>query len=75
MKKKQSEEKIILTRIQTQVLKLICREYSSHEIGVKLGINVRTVETYRQMLYEKIKAKNSIGLFKYALKNNLYTVK
>ncbi|HRZ32641.1 MAG TPA: LuxR C-terminal-related transcriptional regulator, partial [Flavobacterium sp.] len=51
--------------------KLISLEYSGKEIGEELFISANTVETHRKNLIKKLNVKNTIGLVKYAIKNNL----
>lgn len=61
----------ILTEREIEILKLISLELSGKEIGEKLFISSYTVETHRKNLIKKLNVKNTIGLVKYALKNNL----
>lgn len=60
-----------LTDREIEVLKLIAQEYSNPEIAEQLFISIRTVDTHRRNLLEKLGAKNTAGLVKYAIKNNL----
>ncbi|WP_291113610.1 response regulator transcription factor [Flavobacterium sp. UBA6135] len=60
-----------LTNREIEILKLISLEYSGKEIGEELFISPSTVETHRKNLIKKLNVKNTIGLVKYALKNNL----
>lgn len=60
-----------LTKRELEVLKLISSEYNSTEIATMLNLSKSTVETYRKKLFKKIKAKNAVGLVKYAIKYNL----
>lgn len=64
-------KKILVTTRETEVLKLIAQEYSNQEIADKLFISVRTVDTHRRNLLEKLGVKNTAGLVRYALKNRL----
>ena len=61
----------ILTERELEILKLISLELSGKEIGEKLFISSHTVETHRKNLIKKLNVKNTIGLVKYAIKNNL----
>jgi DNA-binding NarL/FixJ family response regulator len=61
----------LLTDRETEVLKLIAEEHSNAEIAQKLFISVRTVDTHRRNLLEKLQAKNTAGLVKYAIEKGL----
>lgn len=61
-----------LTSREVEVLKLIVNEFSNHEIAEKLFISVRTVDAHRRNLLFKIGAKNTAGLVKFALANDLF---
>jgi len=60
-----------LTRRETEILELIAKEFSSQEIADKLFISLRTVETHRFNLTQKLQVKNSAGLIKEAYKRGL----
>jgi DNA-binding NarL/FixJ family response regulator len=57
---------INLTHREIDVLKLIAEENTNKEIGDKLNISNRTVDTHRRNLLRKTGAKNSIGLIRFA---------
>jgi DNA-binding NarL/FixJ family response regulator len=63
-----------LTRRELEVLDLICREHTTHEIAEKLFLSVRTVEGHRNNLLEKTGARNTAGLVIFALRNELVSV-
>lgn len=71
--KKAPERKagVTLTRRELEVLRLIAEEYSNPEIADKLFISIRTVDTHRRNLLEKLGVKNTAGLVKYAIKHGL----
>ncbi len=60
-----------LTKREHEILKLIVDEHTNIEIGEKLFISPRTVDTHRRNLLLKIGVKNTAGLVKYALQHNL----
>lgn len=60
-----------ITEREIEVLKLIVDEYSNSEIAEKLFISVRTVDTHRRNLLEKLGVKNTAGLVKYAIQKGL----
>jgi DNA-binding NarL/FixJ family response regulator len=60
-----------LTKRETEILQLIVEEFTNQEIADKLYISKRTVDTHRTNLLQKTGAKNTAGLVKYALTNDL----
>ena len=70
-KMKEEKKNIPLTNRELEVLKLIVEEYSNPEIAEQLYISIRTVDTHRRNLLEKLGVKNTAGLVKYALKHGL----
>lgn len=65
------KEKMHLTKRELEVLDLICRAYTTTEIGEKLYISKRTVEGHRKNLIEKTGVKNTAALIVLAIKNGL----
>ncbi|MBD2768072.1 response regulator transcription factor [Hymenobacter sp. BT664] len=63
-----------LNERETEVLQLLCQEFSNAEIADRLFLSVRTVEGYRTRLFEKIGARNIVGLVIYAVKKGLIQV-
>ena len=62
---------IPLSAREIEVLKLIVEENSNPEIANKLIISIRTVDTHRRNLLEKLGVKNTAGLVKYAIQKGL----
>ena len=60
-----------LSEREGEVLKLICQEYSSQEIADKLFISFHTVESHRANLIHKAGARNTAGLVRWAVENDL----
>jgi DNA-binding NarL/FixJ family response regulator len=60
-----------LTAREIEVLKLIADECSNPEIAKKLFISVRTVDTHRRNLLDKLRVKNTAGLVRYAIQHDL----
>lgn len=59
---------------ETDIIKLICKQYTNKEIATMLGLSIRTIESHREKIHEKTGAKNSIGVVIYAIKNNMYQI-
>jgi len=56
---------------ELQVLTLLARGYSNKQIAEQLILAVRTVETYKQRLMEKLGLASRAELVRYALQNGL----
>ncbi len=69
--KERKKDEIPLTDRELEVLNLIAQEYSNPEIAEKLFISIRTVDTHRRNLLEKLGVKNTVGLVKYAISKGL----
>jgi DNA-binding NarL/FixJ family response regulator len=65
------KEEIRLNDRETEVLQLICQEYTAAEIGQKVFLSTRTIEGIRSALLEKIGVRNTAGLVMYAVKNGI----
>jgi DNA-binding NarL/FixJ family response regulator len=70
-KKSASKNEVVLSTREKEILKLIAEEFTNAEIAEKLFISVRTVDTHRQNLLQKLDVKNTAGLVKYAIKSAL----
>lgn len=60
-----------LSERETEVLQLLCQEYTSKEIADKLYISYRTVEGHRRSMQEKTGARNIVGLVLYAVERGI----
>lgn len=56
---------------EAEVLELICQELTMKEIGEKLFLSEQTIHTHRKNLMKKTKAKNAVGLVKFAFQNGI----
>ena len=60
-----------LTKREKEILKLVADGLSNQEIADKLFISLRTVETHRLNLNQKLDVKNTAGIVKEAMKRGL----
>lgn len=60
-----------LTSRELEILSLICAEKTSHEIAEALFISFNTVESHRSNILLKVGVKNTAGLVKWALENEI----
>jgi DNA-binding NarL/FixJ family response regulator len=70
-KKETDEEKIRLTSREIEIIKKIADDKSNQEIANELFISLRTVETHRRNLMQKLKVNSIVALLKYAAKQNI----
>lgn len=56
---------------EIEILSLIAKEYSSPQIGEKLFISPRTVDSHRRNMLDKLGLKNTAGLVRYAIEHGL----
>jgi two-component system, NarL family, invasion response regulator UvrY len=56
---------------ETEFLKLCCTEFTYKEIALRLSVSPRTVDGYRDALFEKLNVKTRIGLVMFSVKNGL----
>jgi two-component system nitrate/nitrite response regulator NarL len=61
----------LLTPREMDILKLIVNEQTNAEIATKLKLSLFTVETHRRNLMKKIGAKNTAGLIKFAIEQQI----
>lgn len=60
-----------ITEREKEVLGMICQEMTNTAIADKLFLSIRTVESHRKNLLEKLGAKNTAGLVFRAMKEGL----
>jgi DNA-binding NarL/FixJ family response regulator len=71
MKKYSAGDSISLTEREKKILQLIWEEKNNQEIGDELFLGSRTIEKIKQDIKEKIGAKSTVGLIKYAINNKI----
>jgi len=63
-----------LSENEVQFLKLCCTEMTYKEIADVMGISHRTIDGYRDQLFQKLDIKSRTGLVMYALKTGISTL-
>lgn len=61
----------ILTKRETEILKLVVEGVSNQHIADQLFISIRTVETHKTSIMKKLELNNTIDLVKFAIKNKI----
>jgi DNA-binding NarL/FixJ family response regulator len=63
-----------LSSRELEILKLWGSSYTNKEIADKLFISIRTVESHKNHIMQKLNLKTTVDLVKFALKNNIIQV-
>jgi DNA-binding NarL/FixJ family response regulator len=61
----------VLTNRELEILKLIAEGITNKKIAGQLSISVKTVETYRSRIMQKLDLHSTADLIKYAIRNGL----
>lgn len=56
---------------EREFLKFLATDLTLKEIAAKMNLSPRTIDGYRDNLFEKVKVSNRVGLVLFALRNNL----
>lgn len=56
---------------EKEFLKLLATDLTLKEIAAKMNLSPRTIDGYRDNLFEKVKVSNRVGLVLFALRNSL----
>jgi two-component system, NarL family, invasion response regulator UvrY len=59
---------------ETDFLKYACTEMTYKEIADKMFVSPRTIDGYRDALFEKLHVKTRVGLVMYAIKNGVVNI-
>jgi len=63
-----------LTKRELQVLQLIAEGKSTKDIAARLDLSVKTVETHRKQIMDKLEIRSIAGLTKYCIREGLTTL-
>ncbi len=64
-------EQPVFKEREIDFMKLACTEMTYKEIADKMNLSPKTIDGYRQDLFNKLDIKNRVGLVIYALKNDI----
>lgn len=60
-----------LTSREIEIMKMWGNSYTNKEIADKLFLSVRTVETHKNHIMQKLRLKTSVDMVKFAIRNNI----
>jgi DNA-binding NarL/FixJ family response regulator len=64
--------KVNFSPTEIRIMQWICEERQNKDIALSLNMSVRTVEGYRERIFEKTGAKNIAGIAIYAVRHGYY---
>lgn len=62
-----------MTSRELEVIRLCCEGRTSKEIAGRLNVSVRTIDTHKSNIFEKLNISSTVELVRYAAKAGLYT--
>jgi len=74
LERKEKYEEIQLKEREIEFLKLACTEMTYKEIASEMFLSPKTVDGYRETLFDKLEVKSRIGLVLYAIKHKVIEV-
>jgi DNA-binding NarL/FixJ family response regulator len=66
-----SQRRKQLSRREAEVLRLLAQGHTNQETAEQLAISIKTVETYRKRLHEKLELETRAQLFRFAFESGL----
>ncbi len=70
----QARNVIQMNEREVSFLKLVCTELTYKEIAEKMFLSPRTIDGYRDDLFQKLNARTRVGLVMYAIKNGIVNI-
>jgi DNA-binding NarL/FixJ family response regulator len=67
--------KNVLNENEIKIVRLLCEEYNSDEIGKMLFLSKRTIDGARLRIQNKLNVSSTAGIVKYAITNGIYREK
>lgn len=70
----EEKAKNILSPRELEFLTLACSELTYKEVAMEMHLSPKTIDGYREGLFQKLDVKSRVGMVLYAVKNNLVKV-
>jgi DNA-binding NarL/FixJ family response regulator len=71
IKRQHSEKSSVLTPRERQIVELVAQGHTNRQIAKLLNISLKTVETHRGAIMNKLNLSSSAALVRYAIRNKL----
>ncbi|HOZ52701.1 MAG TPA: response regulator transcription factor [Chitinophagaceae bacterium] len=73
-KQKPNKNEVHFTEREKELLQYICTEMTYKEIADKMFLSPKTIDGYRDDLFQKLNIKSRVGLAVYAMRNGFYNL-
>lgn len=70
----QEEGEVVLNEKEREFLRLTCTELAYKDIAEKMNLSPRTIDDYRQSLFNKLKVHSRVGLVMYTIRNGIVEI-
>lgn len=70
----EEKRKDSLTKREVEFLHLVCSERTYKEIASEMNLSPKTIDGYREQLFNKLNAKSRTGVVLYAIKNKVVNI-
>ncbi|HRO69643.1 MAG TPA: response regulator transcription factor [Chitinophagaceae bacterium] len=67
-------KEVVLNEKEREFLRWVCTELAYKDIAEKMNVSPRTVDDYRQTLFNKLKVHSRVGLVMYSIKNRIVDI-
>jgi DNA-binding NarL/FixJ family response regulator len=74
LKKKDEDEKLAITEKELAFLKLACSDLTYKQIADKMHLAERTIDGYRESLFNKLNVQSRVGMVLEALRRELISL-
>jgi len=68
---RESSESISLNERELDFLRFVCTEMTYKEIAGRMYLSVRTIDGYRDALFDKLRVRTRVGLVMYAIRSGI----
>jgi DNA-binding NarL/FixJ family response regulator len=71
---RQQDAPVQLSERESMAVRLIALGYSNKQIAARLGVSIKTVETYKARAHDKLGVRGRVGLVQFAIRSGWMTV-
>ena len=64
----------VLNERELEFLRLVCTEWTYKEIADRMYLSPRTIDGYRDALFEKLNVRTRVGLAMFAVRNGIVKI-